>query len=127
MSPEAVRAVADAIQWVVLGVVIATLITALYAGRRWPSARAYLFGLVTLTVHSVVFYVCALARVIPAPWVSLWSAALRLHAYVYILAMLALFVAVVRRPWWPDGEPGPGEYPGPDDDAAGDDGGGNDA
>lgn len=119
MSPEAVRAVADAIQWVVLGVVIVTLAVALYTGRRWPSARAYLFGLVTLTVHSVIFYAFALANAIPPPWGNLWSASLRLHAYVYILAMLALFVAVARRPWWPDGEPG--KYPGPDDDEGDDD------
>lgn len=104
MTPETadtVRAAADALQWVVLGVIVVTLVMALDAWRRWPRARPYLAGLLTLAAHGVVFYVCALARVIPAPWVSLWSAALRFHSSLYILAMLVVVYAVARRPWWP--------------------------
>jgi hypothetical protein len=103
---DTVRAVADVIQWLLLAVIVATLALALDAGRRWRGARPFLAGLLTLAAHEVIFYVCALARVIPGPWVSLWSAALRLHSSVYILAMLVVFYVVARRPWrpwWVDG------------------------
>lgn len=97
------RAAADTLQWVVLGVILLTLLLALDAWRRWPAARPYLAGLLSLAAHGAVFYVCALARVIPAPLVSLLSAALRLHSFGYILAMLIMFYVVARHPWRPPG------------------------
>lgn len=97
------RAAADTLQWVVLGVILTTLVLALDAWRRWPAARPYLAGLLSLAAHGAVFYAFALARAIPAPLISLWSAALRFHSSLYILAMLIMFYVVARHPWLPPG------------------------
>lgn len=110
MTAEAVRAAADALQVVVLVVIVVTLLLTLEAGRRWPAARKGLAGLVTLGVHGVLFYVFALAGAIPAPFVSLWSAGLRLHSSVFILALLVVFFGIARRHGWP-----PAWWPADDD------------
>ncbi len=98
MTPEAGRAVADAIQVINLILALAILVIAIDAGRRWRAARPYLAGPVSFAVHSLVFYVAALADVVVAPWSSLWSAALRLHGYLFLLGTLLAFYVVALAP-----------------------------
>lgn len=98
MTPEAGRAVADAIQVINLILALAILVVALDAGRRWREARPYLAGPVSFAMHSLVFYVAALADAVVAPWSSLWSAALRLHGYLFLLGTLLAFYIVALAP-----------------------------
>ena len=100
MTPDTVRAAADGLQVVNLMLALVMLSVALDAGRRWRAARPYLFGPVTFAAHSIIFYAAVLADVVPSPWTSLWSAALRLHSYLFILGTLVAFYAVARSPWW---------------------------
>ena len=104
MSNEAGRAVADAVQWINLLVVLAILALSLDAGRRWPRVRAYLVGPVTYSVHSIIFYIVALMNIVITPWTSLWSALLRLHGYTFILATMIVFYIVAVAPYWPEDE-----------------------
>lgn len=106
MSPETadtVRRAADVVQWVNLIAAALILAVSLEFGRRWPKARPYLAGPVSLSVHSVVFYAFALASRLPGPVASLWSALLRLHIYLVILAVLVAAFAVMLSPTPPDG------------------------
>lgn len=106
MTPEtaaAVRYAADVVQWVNLAAALLLLAVALEFGRRWPKARPYLAGPVSLAVHSVVFYIVVLFWRLPGPAVSLWSALLRLHVYLVILALLVAAFAIMLSPTPPDG------------------------
>ena len=106
MTPEtaaAVRYAADVVQWVNLAAALLLLAVALEFGRRWPKARPYLAGPVSLAVHSVAFYVAALTNGLPGPVASLWSALLRLHIYLVTLAVLVAAFAVMLSPTPPDG------------------------
>lgn len=101
MSPEAadtIRHAADVVQWVNLAAVLLILCVSLEMGRRWPSARPYLAGPVSLAAHSVAFYAFALSSALNGPTASLWSAVLRLHIYLVILALLVAALAVMLSP-----------------------------
>lgn len=97
MTPEAVRVVADAVQWVNLAVSVAMLVLLLAALRRWPGAWRLMVLPLGYAVMSVAFYVAALANAIPSPWTSLLSAALRLYSYTMALAIAAVVVHDARR------------------------------
>lgn len=84
--------------------VLAILALSLEAGRRWPGARPYLFGPVTVAAHSTIFYLFVLLSGLPGPHTSLWSALLRLHIYLVILALLVAMFAVALSPAPPDDE-----------------------
>lgn len=84
-----VRRAVDAIQWVVLACAILTLALTVAMGVKWRRTRPYLALPVTLAVHTIVFYIFALNNLLHGPWPSLWSAVLRLHYIVVILAALA--------------------------------------
>lgn len=106
MSPEAadtIRHAADVVQWLNLAASVAVLVLALDIGRRWPGARAYVLGPVTIAAHSVVFYVVVLLWQLPGPVASLWSALLRLHTYLILLSLLAAVLVVGLSPSPPDG------------------------
>lgn len=106
MSPEAadvVRHAADVVQWVNLIVATIILGVALATGRRWPEARPFLLGPVTWAAHSVVFYGVVLFVHLSGPVTSLWSALLRLHGYLIVLALLVAAVAIMLSPAPPDG------------------------
>lgn len=106
MSPETadtIRHAADVVQWINLAVVQLLLGVSLEFGRRWPKARPYLAVPVSVGVHSVAFYVTVLFWRLPGPVVSLWSALLRLHIYLVILALLVAAIAVMLSPTPPDG------------------------
>lgn len=97
MTPEAantIRHAADVVQWVNLVAAVLLLVIALEMGRRWKEARPYLLGPVTWGAHSVAFYIVVLFWRLPGPVVSLWSALLRLHGYLFVLAILAAVFAV---------------------------------
>ena len=98
MTDNAVRAAADAMQWVDLLLAVAILALSVWALRRWRRARPLLVGLITVSIHGVVFHVATLLNVVPAPWTSLWSASLRAHVYLFILGTLMAFVAVAIAP-----------------------------
>ena len=101
MTPEAadtIRHAADVVQWVNLTAVLLILAVALEMGRRWRAARPYLAGPVSLAAHSVAFYAAALSNVLSGPVASLWSALLRLHIYLVILALLVAALAVMLSP-----------------------------
>ena len=76
------------------------------------AARPYLVGPISLAAHSILFYLVALLGRMPGPVASFWSALLRLHIYLIILAvLLAAFVVAISPapPGWPDYEDGPHE------------------
>lgn len=101
MSPEAantVRHAADAVQWLNLAIVVAILALGLEIGRRWPAARPYVLGPVTIAAHSAVFYVVILLWPLPGPVTSFWSALLRLHMYLIILSLLVAVLIVGLSP-----------------------------
>lgn len=102
MSNEAVRAAADALQVINLILAVCLLVLSLEAARRWKAARWYAVGPGTFAVHSMVFYIAVLLSLVPAPWSSLWSAALRLHSYVFILATLVILFVVALSPEYHD-------------------------
>lgn len=106
MSPETadtIRHAADVVQWINLAVVQLLLGVSLEFGRRWPKARPYLAAPASVAAHSVAFYVTVLFWRLPGPVVSLWSALLRLHIYLVILALLVAAIAVMLSPTPPDG------------------------
>lgn len=106
MTPETadtIRHAADIVQWVNLAVVLLLLGVSLEFGRRWPKARPYLAAPVSVGVHSVAFYIVVLFWRLPGPAVSLWSALLRLHVYLVILALLVAAFAIMLSPTAPDG------------------------
>ena len=101
MSPEAantIRHAADVVQWFDLAVVVAILAVALDIGRRWPTARPYVLGPVTIAAHGVVFYIVILLWPLPGPVTSFWSALLRLHMYLIILSLLVAVLIVGLSP-----------------------------
>lgn len=101
MSPEAadtIRHAADAVQWLDLAIVVAILALGLEIGRRWPTARPYVLGPVTIAAHSAVFYAVVLLHPLPGPVTSFWSALLRLHTYLIILALLVAMLVVGLSP-----------------------------
>lgn len=101
MTPETadtIRHAADIVQWVNLAAALAILLLALEMGRRWRAARPYLFGPVTLAAHSVIFYLVVLLHGLPGPVTSLWSAVLRLHVYLIVLALLVAAAVVALSP-----------------------------
>ena len=101
MSPEAantIRHAADAVQWLNLAIVVAILALGLEIGRRWPAARPYVLGPVTIAAHSAVFYVVILLWPLPGPVTSFWSALLRLHMYLIILSLLVAVLIVGLSP-----------------------------
>ena len=102
MSNEAIRAAADAMQWVDLLLALAILIVSLWAWHRWRQARALLVGLVTVAIHGLVFHVATMLDLVPSPEVSLWSATLRAHIYAFLLATVIVLVAVALSPGWND-------------------------
>ena len=104
MSDTAVRAAADALQVINLILAVCLLALSLEAARRWKAARWYAVGPGTFAVHSILFYAAILLEVVPAPWTSLWSAALRLHSYVFVLATIAVLFIVALSPEWNDYE-----------------------
>lgn len=104
MSNEAVRSVVDAIQVINLLMAAGILVLSFAAARRWKAARWYAVGPGTFAVHSILFYAAILLEVVPAPWTSLWSAALRLHSYVFVLATIAVLFIVALSPEWNDYE-----------------------
>ena len=115
MSPETaatIRHAADVVQWFNLAAALAIMLLALEMGRRFKSARPYLVGPISLAAHSILFYLVALLGRMPGPVASFWSALLRLHIYLVILAvLLAAFVVAISPapPGWPDYEDGPHE------------------
>lgn len=103
MSDATVRAVADAMQWADLGLALVILGLALWVLWRWRRSWALLVGLVLVMVHGVAFHVATLTNAVPAPWTSLWSASLRAHIYLFILASLWAGIAAARSPEWKRG------------------------
>lgn len=97
-----VSGVADALQVLNLLFASAILVLSLDAARRWKAARWFVIGPITYAVHSMVFYIAVLLSLVPAPWSSLWSAALRLHSYVFILATLVILFVVALSPEYHD-------------------------
>ena len=106
MSDIAVRAAADAMQWVDLLLAGAILLLAVVMLRRWKNARPVLFGLVTVGTLGTVFHVVTLLELVRSPWVNLWSASLRAYIYLFILATFAVFVVVSISPELPPEEGG---------------------
>lgn len=100
MSDAAVRSVVDAIQVINLLIATGILVLSIAAARRWKAARWYAVGPGTFAVHSILFYTVILLEVVPAPWTSLWSAALRLHSYLFILATIVVLFVVALSPDW---------------------------
>lgn len=102
MSDEAIRAAADAMQWVDLLLAVAILAVSLWAWRRWRQARRLLAGLVTVALHGIAFHAATLAGLVPSPQVNLWSATLRAHIYAFLLATVIVLVVVALSPGWND-------------------------
>ena len=100
MSNEAIRAAADAMQWVDLLLALAILVVSLWAWRRWRQARVLLAGLVTVAIHGSVFHVATMLDLVPSPQTSLWSATLRAHIYAFLLATVIVLIAVALSPGW---------------------------
>lgn len=101
MTPEAaqtIRTAADIVQWINLAAAVVILAVALEFGRRMAGVRPYLLGPVTWAAHSIVFYVFALLNGLPGPVASLWSAILRLHGYLILLALLVAAFVVALSP-----------------------------
>ncbi len=98
MTDAAVRLATDWMQVVDLLLAASILGTALWAMRRWRQARALLWGVVTVSVHGVVFHAATLLSLVRSPWVSLWSALLRAHLYAFLLATLIALIAVALSP-----------------------------
>lgn len=82
MSDETVRAAADAVQWLNLAVSVVVLALLLLAMWRWRRGWRLIVLPLTYMALSTAFYVAVLLHVIPSPWISLYSAALRLYSYV---------------------------------------------
>lgn len=104
MSDSAVRAAADAMQWVALLLAVAILLLAVVTLRRWKNARPVLFGLLTVGALGTVFHVVTLLELVRSPWVNLWSASLRAYIYLFILATFGVFVVVSISPELPPDE-----------------------
>jgi hypothetical protein len=92
-----IRAVADIVQWLVVAVAVGILLLSLYVIRRWRQFWPYLLSPFLLAVHSILFYWFALRDVLPPPWGNLWSATLRLHSYVVILATMGVVALSYHR------------------------------
>ena len=106
MSDSAVRAAADAMQWIELLLAGAILLLAVVMLRRWRNARPVLFGLVTVGLLGTAFHAATLLELIRSPWVNLWSASLRAYIYLFILATFFVFVVVSISPELPPEEGG---------------------
>lgn len=105
MSPETadvIRHAADIVQWINLAAALAILALGLEFGRRWRAARPYLLGPITWAAHSAVFYGVVLSARLSGPVTSLWSAVLRLHGYLILLALLLAAFAVALAPVPPE-------------------------
>ena len=102
MSDDAIRAAADAMQWVDLLLAVSILAVSLWAWRRWRQAKWLLAGLITVAAHGIMFHAATLAGLVPSPQVNLWSATLRAHIYAFLLASVAAFVVVALSPGWDD-------------------------
>lgn len=101
MSPETantIRHAADVTQWGALGVIVTVLAVILLAGYRWPEWRRVLALPLLYSVLAIAFYVATLMNLVPAPWTSLLSAALRLYVHVLMLTVLgvAVYVAYIE-------------------------------
>lgn len=90
MTPEqadVVRSVADAVQWLNLGVSVAVLLALLRALARRPRQWRLLVLPLSYAAASTAFYVAALMDLLPGPWASLFSATLRLYSHILAIVV----------------------------------------
>ncbi len=97
MTPEAadtIRRAADVVQWFNLAVSVAVLAALVYVLTRWPRGWRLAVLPASYMVASTAFYVAVLFHAIPAPWISLFSAALRLYSYILAIVIMVVLGAV---------------------------------
>lgn len=97
MTPEAadtIRRAADVVQWFNLAVSVAVLAALAYVLIRWPRGWRLAVLPASYMVASTAFYVAVLFHAIPAPWISLFSATLRLYSYILAIVIMAVLGAV---------------------------------
>ena len=90
MTPEAadtIRRAADVVQWFNLAVSVAVLAALVYVLTRWPRGWRLAVLPASYMVASTAFYVAVLFHAIPAPWISLFSATLRLYSYILAIVI----------------------------------------
>ena len=90
MTPEAadtIRRAADVVQWFNLAVSVAVLAALVYVLTRWPRGWRLVVLPASYMVASTAFYVAVLFHAIPAPWISLFSATLRLYSYILAIVI----------------------------------------
>lgn len=90
---QSVRAVTSMVQQLTALLYALSLIACLILGARYHRYRPYLLIVLSVCLHTVLFYTLALADVLVSPWGNLWSAILRLHTGA---ALLGVLVAL----WW---------------------------
>lgn len=95
MTPEAadtIRRAADVVQWFNLAVSVAVLAALVYVLTRWPRGWRLAVLPASYMVASTAFYVAVLFHAIPAPWISLFSATLRLYSYILAIVVGSMVV-----------------------------------
>lgn len=81
----------DWIQWANLAIYAAVLIVSAVAFVRYPKSRIYFLPLGILALHATAFYGAVLFDLAPFGVRTLWSATLRLHGAIVLLALSYLF------------------------------------
>ena len=95
MTPEAadtIRRAADVVQWFNLAVSVAVLAALVYVLTRWPRGWRMAVLPASYMVASTAFYVAVLFHAIHAPWISLFSATLRLYSYILAIVIGSMVV-----------------------------------
>lgn len=91
-----VERITDVVQLINLTGFAACLVFALLIGWRWRWTRLWLLPLITFLINGTLFYLIAIADLWTSPVRTMWSAGLRLHVLILIVAGLTTMWVLLR-------------------------------